>query len=68
VQGPGKPFLIVEPGTLPSATRAWLALVVGLDVLNVAGNRGSVQPGIGDRAERWLTALFLLVVEGRPSG
>ncbi|AMV41056.1 YpsA SLOG family protein [Planctomyces sp. SH-PL62] len=35
-------------------------------VLNIAGNRESRCPGIGDRAERFLTALFRrLVAEGR---
>ncbi len=30
----------------------------GVRVLNVAGNRGSTEPGIGERAERFLVAVF----------
>lgn len=46
-------------GKTPGDALDWLELVAdGGVTLNVAGNRESVQPGIGERAERWLTALF----------
>lgn len=52
-------MLVVEPGeTTPSDAIAWLDGVIEQGVVNVAGNRESVSPGIGDQAERWLTALL----------
>lgn len=33
-------------------------------VLNVAGNRASVSPGIGERVERFLTCVFRILKEG----
>lgn len=54
----GKP-LFHGAGRTPADALDWLKLVAGDDAtVNVAGNRESVQPGIGERAERWLTALF----------
>ena len=55
----GRALHVVEPGETPSVVLAWLELADGpVEILNVAGNRESGQPGIGARAERWLTALF----------
>lgn len=54
----GRPMHVVEPGELPGVALAWLGTVEDLGILNVAGNRESVSPGIGARAERWLAALF----------
>jgi hypothetical protein len=42
---------------LPSAVAAWVR-EKGIRVLNVAGNREGQSPGIGDRAERFMTAVF----------
>jgi hypothetical protein len=36
---------------------AWIEAEV-VRVLNVAGNRQSTEPGIGERAERFLVAVF----------
>lgn len=49
-----KPFMLVFQGvTRPSQVRAWLE-EKGVRVLNVAGNRESKSPGIGERVERFL--------------
>ncbi|GAC1475589.1 MAG: hypothetical protein NVSMB9_28430 [Isosphaeraceae bacterium] len=53
----GKPFLIDFPGTRPSQVWDWLAQH-GVRVLNVAGNRESKSPGIGDRVETFLLRVF----------
>jgi hypothetical protein len=54
----GKPFLIVYHGaTKPSQARDWI-VEKGIRVLNVAGNRESKAPGIGDRVERFLGQMF----------
>jgi hypothetical protein len=52
------PFLIVYSGvTTPSDVVAWIE-ANRIGVLNVAGNRESVNPGIGERAEGFLVAVF----------
>lgn len=61
-----KPMLVVEPGMTQGPALAWMELVIGLEVLNIAGSRESRSPGIGERAERWLTALFRRIAAGRP--
>lgn len=53
-----RPMLVVYPGMTPSEALAWLERLPSVATLSVAGNRESVNPGIGGRAERWLTALF----------
>jgi Circularly permutated YpsA SLOG family len=53
-----RPFLIVYRGaTKPSQVQQWLAKM-NVRILNVAGNRESVSPGIGDRVERFLGVVF----------
>ena len=51
-----RPQKIVQPASLirPSAVAAWLARNNSIRRLNVAGNRESVEPGIGVRVERFL--------------
>jgi hypothetical protein len=41
----------------PSQVVEWI-IEKKIRILNVAGNRESVTPGIGDRAERFLIAVF----------
>jgi hypothetical protein len=54
----GKPLLIVEHGTAtPHDVRAWIA-ARGVRRLNVADNRESTEPGIRERAGRFLAAVF----------
>jgi hypothetical protein len=43
--------------TRPSEVVAWIA-ENGVRVLNVAGNRESLSPGIGDRVERFMARVF----------
>lgn len=62
--GSRKPMLVIEPGMGQGPALAWLELIVGLEVLNIAGSRESRAPGIGERAERWLTALFRRIAAG----
>jgi hypothetical protein len=58
------PFLIAYQGvTKPSAVAAWI-LSKQVRVLNVAGNRESVNPGIGARAERFLAEVFRRLAKG----
>lgn len=57
-RGMGRPTLIVRPGMRPSEVAAWLRRQPRLRVLNVAGNRESKAPGIGDRVEAFLVAVF----------
>lgn len=53
-----RPFMLVFQGvTKPSEVRAWLA-EKGVRTLNVAGNRESKYPGVGERAERFLGVVF----------
>lgn len=63
----GRTWMIATPGeTTVSHVVEWLATHHYVQVLNVAGNRESRCPGIGDRAERFLEALFRrLIAEGR---
>jgi hypothetical protein len=51
----GKPCLPIDPGAAfePSHVAAWVA-ENRVKTLNVAGNRESDEPGIGDRVERFL--------------
>ncbi len=62
--GFGKPvYLVIEGSTEPSDMAAWIeAEEVG--VLNVAGNRESTEPGIGERVERFLIAAFARLAGG----
>jgi|LNFM01.1.fsa_nt_gb hypothetical protein len=53
-----KPYLLVEEGiTRPSEVRAWLE-AHQVETLNVAGNRESKNPGLGERVETFLARLF----------
>jgi hypothetical protein len=56
----GRPHLLIVPHrqTRPSEVAAWLRSRPRVTVLNIAGNRESEAPGIGDRVERFLTELF----------
>jgi len=63
----GKPYLIVYAGiTTPGEVRDWI-VERGIRTLNVAGNRESSSPGIGDRVERFLGAV-LRQIGHRPLG
>ena len=58
----GRPYLVIDPDELGSEQTAreattWIAQV-GARRLNVAGDRNSVDPGIGPRAEAFLAAVF----------
>ena len=55
----GKSMLIVEPGdgVRPSEVAARIA-VGGYRVFDVAGNRQSYAPGLGERVERFLCEVF----------
>jgi hypothetical protein len=56
--GFGKPVYLVDGvPTQPAEVTAWIE-AEGVRVLNVAGNRESTEPGIGERAERFLVAAF----------
>lgn len=60
-----KPFFIIMPMTTrPSEVVAWLR-TGGYRVLNVAGSRESRAPGIGARAERFLTTVFRQLIGPR---
>jgi hypothetical protein len=54
-----KPFLAIVEFTDEEADKAseWIAQK-SIKTLNVAGNRESSSPGIGDKAEAWLYRLF----------
>lgn len=58
-----KPYLIVFSGTRPSAVARWLE-EKGIRILNVAGNRESVAPGIGAKVERFLLDVFARLGRG----
>jgi Circularly permutated YpsA SLOG family len=59
--GFGKPvYLVIEGLTQPSEVAAWIE-AEDVRVLNVAGNRESTEPGLGERVERFLIAVFDLV-------
>jgi len=54
----GRPTMLVYGGTTrPSEVRAWVEKA-GIKTLNVAGNRESTSPGIGDRVEAFLRRAF----------
>jgi len=57
--GIGRPHLLVVPGreVRPSDVTVWI-VARQVKVLNVAGNRESKAPGIGDRVERFLVEVF----------
>jgi Circularly permutated YpsA SLOG family len=62
--GFGKPvYLVIEGLTQPADVVAWVE-AEEVRVLNVAGNRESTEPDIGDRVERFLIAVFGGLVEG----
>jgi hypothetical protein len=46
-------YLVIEGLTQPAEVAAWIE-AVEIRVLNVAGNRESTEPGIGERVERFL--------------
>jgi hypothetical protein len=59
-----KPYFIVWPRTTrPSDLAAWLAKK-RVRILNVAGNRESVSPGIGARVEAFLAEVFKRLADG----
>jgi hypothetical protein len=49
---------VPDEDKLPSQIATWLAEKPFIKVLNVAGNRGSPEPGIGQRVERFLAAVL----------
>lgn len=51
-------FIVEEEKTRPSDVRAWLE-AHDIAVLNVAGNRESKSPGVGERAQAFLTRVLL---------
>ena len=54
----GKPYFIVEEGvTRPSDILAWLN-AHQVETMNVAGNRESKNPGLGERVEAFLGRVF----------
>jgi hypothetical protein len=50
-------YVVIDGLTRPSDVAAWI-VAEEVRVLNVAGNRESTDPGIGERAERCLVAVF----------
>jgi hypothetical protein len=53
-----KPYLIVEGGVMrPSDVVDWVS-AHGIRVLNIAGNRESKNPGLGERVERFFAQVF----------
>lgn len=63
----GKPVLIVPPGrgVRPSDVAAWIRRTPRLAVLNIAGNRESKAPGIGEHVERFVAEVFRRLGEPR---
>src|SRR5262249_16841251 len=61
----GRPQKIIKPNDLirPSAIASWLGRNPSIRRLNVAGNRESAEPGIGDRVERFLSQLIGRLIE-----
>jgi hypothetical protein len=57
--------MLVSPNevVLASDVVAWLRRNPQIKRLNVAGNRESENPGIGERVERFLTVVFRRVIE-----
>jgi len=62
----GKPCMLVYPGAAfePSHVATWIA-ENRIRTLNVAGNRESEEPGIGDRVERFLGQVLQQVGHAR---
>jgi hypothetical protein len=57
-----KPYMLVGSGiSRPSHVVEWLQSHPEIRVLNVAGNRESLEPGIADRVGSFLTRLFKLL-------
>jgi Circularly permutated YpsA SLOG family len=66
--GFGKPVYLVNEGlTQPADVAAWIE-AEEVRVLNVAGNRESTEPGIGERAEPFLIAVFGRLALGPAKG
>jgi hypothetical protein len=65
----GRPQMIIKPNDLirPSAIASWLARNPSIRRLNVAGNRESVEPGIGDRVERFLFRVSMTLLGQGPA-
>ncbi len=62
--GLGKPvYLVIEGLTQPADMAAWI-VAEWVRVLNVAGNRESTEPRIGERAEQFLVAVLGRLAEG----
>ena len=60
----GKPaFLLIDGVIRPSEVADWIE-ADGFKVLKVAWNRATTGPGIGERAERLLIAVFRRVADG----
>jgi hypothetical protein len=57
-------MLVFGAQTRPSEAVAWIA-ENGIRVLNVAGNRERVSPGIGDRVERFMARVFRRLARAR---
>jgi Circularly permutated YpsA SLOG family len=55
-----KPVMLVTPSevVLPSDVVGWLRRNPQIERLNIAGHRESKNPGIGERVERFLIAVF----------
>jgi Circularly permutated YpsA SLOG family len=55
-----RPVMLVTPSevVLPSDVVQWLRQNPQIKCLNIAGNRESKNPGIGERVERFLVAVF----------
>jgi Circularly permutated YpsA SLOG family len=65
---PGYPFKIVNTGyTTPSEVVAWITSN-RIGTLNCAGDRESVNPGIGEGTERFLTAVSRRSIPGDRTG
>jgi hypothetical protein len=60
IKATGRAAKIIKPDDLirPSAIAHWLARNSSIRRLNVAGNRESIEPGIGERVERFLTQVI----------
>jgi hypothetical protein len=67
IQEMGRAAKIIKPDDLirPSAIAHWLARNSSIRRLNVAGNRESIEPGIGERVERFLSQVILQLMNQR---
>jgi hypothetical protein len=65
-----KPVMLVTPNevVLASDVVEWLRRNPQIERLNIAGNRESKSPGIGERVERFLVAVFRRVNEQAQPG